>query len=131
MKFMLMKQSPLSAWETQMKLTQAEIGAHIQFILDFQDELTRTGELVLAEGLDFPPQAVIVTATRPDAPTISDGPFAETKEFLAGFWIVDVASRERAIAIAAKASSAPGAGGRPMASPIEVRQVMSAPALDG
>ncbi|MCC6407626.1 MAG: hypothetical protein IT453_10685 [Planctomycetes bacterium] len=131
MKFMLMMSGPISACETMMKLTQAEIGAHIRFMLELHEELKRSGELVLAEGLDFPPQAVIVKATRPDAPTISDGPFAETKEFLAGFWIVDVASRERALAIAAKASTAPGAGGKPMAIPIEVRQVMSAPKIDG
>lgn len=131
MKFMLMMQGPLSACETMTKLTQAEIGAHIQFMLALNDELQRNGELVLAEGLDFPPRPVIVQATRPEAPTISDGPFAETKEFLAGFWIVDVASRERALAIAARASTAPGAGGQPMAIPIEVRQVMSAPTTEG
>ena len=58
---------------------------------------------------------------------VTDGPFAEAKEFLAGYWLVDVDSPERAYAIAARASAAPGPGGAPLNMPIEVRQVMSAP----
>ena len=70
-------------------------------------------------------------AKRADAPVVSDGPFPETKEYLAGFWIVECPSAERAIAIAAKASTAPGPGGRPMGVPIEIRQVPSGPPIDG
>ena len=55
---------------------------------------------------------------------ITDGVFAESKEFLAGFWIVQVDTTERAYELAAKASAAPGRGGEPMNMPIEVRQVM-------
>ncbi len=58
---------------------------------------------------------------------ITDGVFAETKEFLAGFWIISVDTPERAYEIAARASAAPGPGGAPLNMPIEVRQVMSAP----
>jgi hypothetical protein len=127
MKFMLMMQGPKTACHTMAELSPAELQAHFQFMIDLHGELTRSGELVLAEGLEFPPQPKIVTAKRPDAPTVSDGPFPETKEYLAGFWIVDVESPQRAIAIAAKASTAPGKGGAPMSIPIEVRQVMSGP----
>jgi hypothetical protein len=61
---------------------------------------------------------------------VTDGPFAETKEFLAGYWIVDCDSPERAYEIAARASAAPGPGGAPLNMRIEVRQVMSAPPVD-
>ena len=127
MKFMLTMQGPQKGWDTMATLTPEEIRAHIGFMINLVKELTESGELVLAEGLDMPANAKIVTATRADRPSVTDGPFAESKEFLAGFWIVDVESPERAVQIAAKASTAPGRGGAPMGIPIEVRQVMSAP----
>jgi hypothetical protein len=71
-----------------------------------------------------------VRATAAGTPAVTDGPFPEAKEFLAGYWIVDVESAEQAYAIAARASAAPGKGGVPMNMPIEVRQVMSAPSAN-
>src|SRR5262245_38049544 len=122
MRFMLMKFCTRSEFESLGSWKPAEFEAHITFILDLQEQLERSGELVLAEG-----NIKVVRAERVDQPIVSDGPFAETKEFLAGFWIVDVDSPQRAYAIAAAASVAPGPGGRPMAIPIEVQQVMRAP----
>jgi len=90
------------------------------------EELRALGELVYAEGLASPHEAKIVRAGADGAPVI-DSSFPESKEYLAGYWIVDVASVERAYAIAAYASAAPGIGGAPMNMPIEVRQVMSGP----
>jgi len=124
---MLTMQGTRQGWESMSSWKPEEFKAHIQFMMDLYAELSSSGELVLAEGLDVPANARVVKATQADAPIVSDGPFAETKEFLAGFWIVQVPSLERATAIAAKASTAPGPGGKPMAIPIEVRQVMSAP----
>jgi hypothetical protein len=126
---MLTMQGTRQGWESMSTWTPEEFQAHIRFMTDLYAELSASGELVLAEGLDVPANARVVKATRADAPIVSDGPFAETKEFLAGFWIVQVPSLERATAIAAKASTAPGPRGKPMAIPIEVRQVMSAPDL--
>jgi hypothetical protein len=82
--------------------------------------------LVAAEGLAWPDQAKVVRAGKDGAP-VTDGVFPEAKEFLAGYWIVDVESVERAYAIAARASAAPGSGGVPLNMPIEVQQVMSGP----
>jgi hypothetical protein len=93
-------------------------------------ELRAAGQLVGAEGLAPPKAAKLVRASRVEAPEITDGPFAETKEFLAGYWIVEVDSEADALAIAARASVAPGPGGAPMRIPIEVRQVMSAPPVE-
>ncbi|MBL8843040.1 MAG: hypothetical protein JNL90_16090 [Planctomycetes bacterium] len=127
MKFMLLMQGTRSGWESMSQWKPAEIEAHIGFMIALAGELQRSGELLLAEGLDVPANAKIVTAKRADAPLVSDGPFAETKEFLAGFWMVDVVDVARAIAIAAKASTAPGPGGTPMGIPIEIRAVPSGP----
>ena len=103
-----------------------DIQAHIGFMKDLAKELSQSGELVAAEGLAGPDQARLIRAGKNGLPD-TDGVFPEAKEFLAGFWIVDVESPERAFEIAAKASSAPGVGGVPMNMGIEVRQVMSAP----
>jgi hypothetical protein len=127
MKYMLMMQGTQANWASMGTWSPAELKAHIGFMIDLGKELTESGELVLAEGLDFPANAKIVSARKADAPTVTDGPFAEAKEFLAGFWIVDVETPQRAIEIAAKASTAPGKGGAPLAIPIELRRVMSGP----
>jgi hypothetical protein len=103
-----------------------DIQAHIGFMKNLAKELGQAGELVAAEGLAGPDQAKLIRAGKDGLP-VTDGVFPEAKEFLAGFWIVDVESPERAYQIAAKASAAPGVGGLPMNMAIEVRQVMSAP----
>ncbi|MEV4418036.1 YciI family protein [Catellatospora sp. NPDC049609] len=107
-----------------------DVKAHIEFQHAFDAELHAAGEMVFNEGLTFPDQARIVRAGQLGAPVVTDGPFPEAKEFLIGFWIVDVDSPERAYAIAAKASSAPGAGGAPLNIPIEVRPIVGPPPTD-
>jgi hypothetical protein len=82
--------------------------------------------LVSAEELSFPDQAKLVRAGKDGAP-ITDGVFPESKEFLAGCWIIDADNPERAYAIAAKLSVAPGPSGAPVKKPIEVRPIMSGP----
>jgi hypothetical protein len=87
-------------------------------------ELTEAGEFVSTEGLALPEQAKVVRAGK-DGVLITDGVFPEAKEFLLGYWIVDVDRPERAYEIAAQISGAPGPGGVPTNMPIEVRQIMS------
>src|SRR5688500_11040943 len=127
MKFMLLMQCTQNAFSSLAAWQPAELKAHVECMHELNRELVSSGEFVLAEGLDVPANTRIVRAQRAEAPIVSDGPFAETKEFLAGFWLIEVDSFERAVAIAAKASTAPGPGGRPLGIPIELRQVMSAP----
>ena len=105
---------------------QKDLQAHIAFMVGLNKELRQSGELVSAEGLSFPDQAKLVRAGKDGLP-ITDGVFPESKEFLAGYWIVDVEHPERAYAIAAKVSAAPGPGGKPLNMPIEVRPIMSGP----
>ena len=128
MKFMLMMHAPRGTGDwAVMDWKPEDLKAHIGFMAKFAKDLNEAGELVAAEGLSSPGQARVVRAGTGGAPEVTDGPFAETKEFLAGYWIVDVDSIDRAYAIAAAASAAPGPGGAAMRIPIEVREVMSGP----
>ncbi|PSL53889.1 hypothetical protein B0I31_108336 [Saccharothrix carnea] len=111
---------PMDQW------APGDIAAHIEFQRDLGRELADNGELVDTQGLATPELAKTVTFTGTGAPVITDGPFPETKELLAGYWMVDT-TLERALEIAAKASAAPGPNGVPIGQPIEVREVMSAP----
>ena len=129
MKYMLMMNTPGNGPYQIATWPQKDIQAHIAFMMSFCQKLGEAGELVAAEGLAGPDQARLVRAGK-DGKPVTDGVFPEAKEFLAGYWIVDVDSPERAYQIAAEASAAPGAGGAPMNMAIEVRQVMTGPPED-
>lgn len=128
MKFMLMMNamSNGSAYAGVSGWQKNDIEAHMAFMRSLTKSLGESGELVSTEGLDLPQRAKIVRAGNNGSP-ITDGVFPESKEFLAGYWIVNVDSPEQAYAIAARASAAPGPGAKPLNMPIEVRQVMSGP----
>ncbi|HWH19294.1 MAG TPA: YciI family protein [Solirubrobacterales bacterium] len=125
MKFMLLQHygrvegdvPPMSQWAPE------DVVAHIQFQKDLNAELRERGEFVEAQALTGPEAAKFVLASD-DAPIVTDGPFAESKELLAGWRTVDVESEERALEIAAEASEGPGPNGVPLRQQIEVRQVM-------
>lgn len=129
MRFMLMQSyggveadiPPMNEW------TPEDFRAHIEFQHVLNEELTKRGELVDAQGLDGPDMAKSVVSDGTGAPVVTDGPYPESKELLAGYRIVDVETAERAIEIAAQLSAAPGQNGVPIRQRIEVRQVMSAP----
>jgi hypothetical protein len=125
-KYILMMNTPGTGPYEIANWPSEDIKRHIGFMMEFGKQLTASGELVAAEGLAGPEQAKRVRADKDGRP-ITDGVFPESKEFLAGYWIVDVESPERAYELAAHASAAPGKGGRPLNMPIEVRQVMSGP----
>ena len=126
MKYMLMMNTMKSGTNPFPSWSKEDIQDHIRFMIDIDKELRAKGELVSDEGLSFPDQAKLVRADKNGDP-ITDGVFPESKEFLAGFWIISVPTPERAYEIAAQISAAPGPGGRPVNMPIEVRQVMSGP----
>jgi hypothetical protein len=129
MKFILMmnmKTDPESMSKGIMTWPKEDIHAHIQFMKGLNRQLKEAGELVSAEGLAWPNEARVVRAGK-DGKPVTDGVFPESKEFLIGYWIIDVESAERAYEIAARASAAPGHGGAPLNMPIEVRQVMAGP----
>lgn len=116
-----------SACESMDRWTPDEIQAHIAFQYEMQKELVERGEFVDGQGLASPDRAKFVVSDGVGAPVVHDGPYPEGKELLAGYWLVDVDSLDRAIEIAAKASAAPAQGGRPIQQRMQVREVMSAP----
>lgn len=115
---------PIMEWSPE------EIRSHIGFQHTMNKELTETGELVDAQGLAGPELAKFVVSNGAEAPVVTDGPFPESKELLAGYRIVDVETVDRAIEIAAMSSAAPGPNGKPIRQPIEVREIMGAPDVD-
>jgi hypothetical protein len=131
MKYMLLMTGTKADFDWYAQWSKQELQAHFGFMHAFNKELKDSGAFVAAEGLAFPDQAKIVRAGSDGTP-ITDGVFPEAKEFLAGYWIVDVESPEEAYRIAARASAAPHPtrhrpGEAPENQPIEVRQVMSGP----
>ena len=124
MKYILMMSSPKANWDDFAKWPKDDLQRNITFMRKFSKELQDSGALVATYGLAWPDQAKVVRAGA-DGEPITDGVFPESKEFLAGYWIIDVESAEEAYKIAARASAAPGLGGVCGSMPIEVRQVLS------
>jgi hypothetical protein len=104
---------PMDQWEPD------EVTAHIQYMRDFADRLVGTGEYVGGEELS--PEGTFVRYDGEGRPPVTDGPFAETKDLIAGWMVIDVESYERAIELAGELSAAPGAGGKPIHEWLEVR----------
>ncbi len=113
-----------SDWDEYARWSKEDLERNIAFMQSFSKELNETGVFVDTKGLAWPQEAKIVCAGKNGEP-LTDGVFPESKEFLAGYWVVDVESPEQAYQIAARASAAPGFGGKPANMPIEVRQVLS------
>ena len=124
MKYILMMNAPKSGFDTYRAWSGKDVQAHSAVMRAVTKDLTESGEFVATEGLAWPEQAMIVRAGQDGRP-ITDGVFPESKEFLAGYWIVDVETAERAYEIAARISAAPGPGGISTEMPIEVRQIMN------
>jgi hypothetical protein len=124
MKYILMMAGKKSDFEGYARWSKEDLQANVAFMRTFSRELKDTGVFVSTEGLGWPSEAKLVRAGKNGEP-VTDGVFQEAKEFLAGYWIIDVESPEQAYKIAARASQAPGAGGKPANMPIEVRPVLS------
>ena len=124
MKYILMMHIPKAGFGIYGAWSQRDVEANIAFVKAINRTLGDSGEFVAAQGLAMPDQATVVRAGKDGAP-VTDGVFPESKEFLAGYLMVDVESAKRAFEIAAMWSAAPGPGGLPLNMPIEVRQVTS------
>jgi hypothetical protein len=103
-------------WE---QWTPEELAAHVQYMRDFAARLESTGEFVDMQALS--PAGTFVRYDGEGKPPVTDGPFAETKDLIAGWTVIDVDSYERALELAAELSAAPGAGGKPIGEWLEVR----------
>ncbi|HTS59460.1 MAG TPA: YciI family protein [Terriglobales bacterium] len=124
MKYILLMSGTKAGVETYHAWSKQDIEAHLSVLQRINKELTESGEFVATQGLAEPWEAKIVRGEKNGLP-VTDGIFPESKEFLLGYWIVDVATPERACAIAGRISAAPGPGGIPTNMPIEVRRFRS------
>ena len=104
---------PMDQWTSQ------EISAHVRYMRDFADRLEETGEFVDAQALA--PEGTFVRYDGEGRPPVTDGPFAETKDLIAGWMVIDVESWDRALDLAAELSAAPGGGGEPINEWLELR----------
>jgi hypothetical protein len=123
MKYILLMNGKKSDFEEYARWSKEDLQANVDFMRAFSKELKDAGVFVSSEGLGWPHEARLVRAGSKGEP-VTDGIFPESKEFLAGYWIIDVESTEQAHAIAARLSLAPGAGGTTGGMPVEVRQVL-------
>ena len=129
MKFMVqmnVKKGPyqMEGWSPE------DVKRMVGFMHQLNAETKAAGKLVIAEGLVSPEEARMVTAKPDGTPSVTDGPFTETKEFIAGFWIVEVKDADEAYRFAARVSACPGPGGKPLNMPVEVRAVGGPPPTD-
>jgi hypothetical protein len=124
MKYILLMIGTKAGVDSYRAWSKKDIEGHMAVLMSINKELTESGEFVSTEGLAGPDQAIVVRGQRAGMP-VTDGIFPEAKEFLLGYWIVDVKTPERAYDIASRISAAPGPGGIPTNMPIEVRQIVS------
>jgi hypothetical protein len=110
---------PMDQW------TPEEVSAHVQYMLDFAARLEDAGEFVDSQALS--PAGTFARSGGPGRPPVTDGPFAETKDLIAGWMVIDVETWERALELAAELSAAPGAGGQPIREWLEVRPFLAGP----
>jgi hypothetical protein len=134
MKYLFLKHyqggpTPVVPFPSMDKWTPEEVDAHIQYMHDFAAKLQETGEFVSGEAVS--PEGAWVRYDGEGKPPVTDGPFAETKDLIAGWMVVDVDSWDRAVELAGELSAAPGPGGTPIYEWLEVRPFLEAPANFG
>jgi hypothetical protein len=123
MKYILMMHGKKADWDEYTRWSKEDLQRNVAYMRSFSKELSDGGVFVDTKGLALPHEAKTVRAGQNGEP-VTDGVFPESKEFLAGYWVIDVETPEQAYKIAARASAAPGPGGKPANMPIEVRQVL-------
>ncbi|MBW8482961.1 YciI family protein [Actinomadura parmotrematis] len=132
-KYLLLKHyrgAPASVNDVPMdRWTPGEITAHVQYMADFADRLKETGEFVGETALA--PEGTFVRYDGEGRPPVTDGPFAETKDLIAGWMVIDVDGYDRAVELAGELSAAPGAGGRPIHEWLELRPFLTVPPTIG
>jgi hypothetical protein len=126
MKFLMHMNVPKGPYQMQ-GWSQDDVKKMVAFMHDFNRQLKAEGKLVAAEGLVSPEETRLVKADDAGNPVVTDGPFAESKEFIAGFWIIEVKDKEEAYRVAARASMSPGPGGKPLHMLMEVRAIGAPP----
>ena len=127
MKYLLLKHyrgAPAAVNDVPMdQWTPEEVDAHIQYMRNFAARLEETGEFV--DGQALAPEGAWVRYDGEGRPPVTDGPFAEPKDLIAGWMVIDVESWDRAVQLAGELSAEPGAGGKPIHEWLEVRPFLT------
>jgi hypothetical protein len=110
---------PMDRWSPD------EVDAHVQYMNDFAARLESSGEFI--DGQALSPDGLWVRSDGEGRPPVTDGPFAETKDLIAGWMVIDVDSHERAVELAGQLSAAPGANGEPIHEWLELRPFLTHP----
>lgn len=126
MKYILMMSGTKAGVAGYHAWSKRDVDAHMAILQRLNQELGESGELIAVQSLTAPDDAKVVRGEKNGVP-VTDGVFPESKEFLLGYWVIDVLTPERAYAIAGRISAAPGPGGAPTDMPIEVRPLPSPP----
>jgi len=122
MKYILLMSGSKAGVDSYRAWSRKDIDAHMAVLTTLNHELEESGEFAATQGLAAPHEAKVVRGLKEGIP-VTDGIFPESKEYLLGYWIVDVATLERSCEIAGRISAAPGPGGIPTNMPIEVREL--------
>jgi len=127
-KYLLLKHyrggpAPFVDFDPMDRWTPAEVDAHIQYMNDFAARLEGSGEFV--DGQALSPEGTFVRYDGEGRPPVTDGPFAETKDLIAGWMVIDVETYERAVELAGELSAAPGPGGKPIYEWLELRPFLT------
>ncbi|WP_242909800.1 YciI family protein [Actinomadura terrae] len=128
MKYLILKHyqggpAPTVEYGTLDQWTPEEVDAHFQYMREFGARLQERGEFVDTQALA--PEGAFVRHDGQGRPPVTDGPFAETKDLIAGWYIIDVPSWDRAVEVAGELSAAPGPGGKPIYEWLEVRPFLA------
>ena len=123
MKYMVLMSANKQDWSELADWSQDDMQRMFQFMEDLNEEMTKNGEMLQGIGLSGPAALKTVQTKGDGEPIITDGPFPESKEILAGYWILDVASEERVLEIATRISRSPGKNGEPSNQPVEVHAI--------
>ncbi|MFD4240950.1 YciI family protein [Streptomyces sp. NPDC058525] len=127
MKYMIQMNVPLAEWDAIMSsYSKDDMEAMFAHMNALNEDLTSNGEWVEGQGLGGPSQVKTVRAGSDGRPQVTEGP-GQAGHILAGYWVVDVKSEERALEIAARASACPGPGGVPGSDPVEVHPIAEDP----
>ncbi|MFD6677402.1 YciI family protein [Rhodococcus zopfii] len=130
MKYLLLKHyrggpTPVVDYEPMDRWAPEEVDEHIRYMNEFAARLQETGEFVDAQALA--PEGTFVRSDGQGRPPVTDGPFAETKDLIAGWMVIDVESWDRALELAGELSAAPGPGGTPIREWLELRPFLTEP----
>jgi len=127
MKYMLLIHGDQKGWDGLASWSRPDFKTMVEFMRALDADLRQRGELLDLNGLSGPAEASTVRAQADGAPLVRDGLRAGAEDFLAGYWVVDVASRERAVEIATRISAVPGPGGAPVNQQVEIHPIGEPP----